>query len=549
MSRLTLAAALAALAAACQESAPPAAPPPLPEKTDPLLEEAEPNDDSKSAQPLTAPVRVRGRFAAAGGDDDWYRLDAAAPTLARVEVSAVPGAAPSIEVYDADRNRLLRTSAAAEGEGVVLPTVTCTGACLFKLSAGKKGAGPYVLAVTTKPPGPSSEREPNSRHVDAQPVALGGTVDGWLASGDDEDWYLVETGGIPADSVLSVGLASPATVRAEIALVRQSDQAPLTTWRAADVGQDLRIRNVSAPAAPETGYYLVVKSAWVAVPGAKSRRLSDTKAAYTLEVKAAPAPANLEVEPNDAAVRATPLDPAAPTKLGFISPKGDADWFVITLEKPSIVTAEVTGVDKVDFALAAIDPAKKDLEKDNELAKVDKGALKEGELLTGLALPAGDNWFRVEGAYKKLDDKWVRDYENAAEPYTFSLQIEADDGTLEREPNDVAEKATPVEIGRDYRGHVHPAGDVDLWRLEVAEPVDVALTVSPTAKLDLRLVVRDAGRTDDKGVPAIVGQVDRTKLEAEERLVIPFQPGSYLIEVSDKAKQSNPRQRYTLSIK
>jgi hypothetical protein len=546
MSRsLPLVALLVALAA-CKDRAPPS--PAATPQADPEVPEVEPNDGPKSAQALASPVRVAARFDEAGGDD-WFRLDAAAPTLASVELSAVAGVAPMLEVFDGERNKLLRT-AAPEGEGLRLPTVTCLGACLFRVAPGRKGVGgAYTLVLGTRVPGPSSEKEPNSRQVDAQPLALGGAIDGWLAAGDDEDWFLIETGALTAEQVLSLAVASPPGVRVELSLLRQSDQARLASWSATEPGQDLRVRNVSPPAAPESGYFLVLRSAPVPVPGGKPRRLSDTAIAYTLSARASEAPANLELEPNDAALRATPLDPAAPTKLAFLSPRGDVDWFVVTLPTPSIVTAEVSGVDKVDFALTAIDPTKKDLEKDNELVKVDKGAFKEGELLSGLALPAGDSWFRVEGAARKVEDKWVRDYENGAEPYTFSLVVEPDDGTLEREPNDRADKATPADVGGAYRGAIHPAGDVDVWKLDVSEPVDLALTLSPTARLDLQLVVRDADHLDPKGVGTIVGQVDRARVEGEERLVIPFQPGHYLVEVSEKTRQSNPRQRYTLTIK
>jgi len=530
------------LAAGCtrektpEKEAPPTSPP--------TVSEAEPNNDSKSAQLLTPPVVVRGTFTAgARADDEWFRLQAPQPLL--VKLRAETDADAVLEVYDADRNRQMRASGAG-ADAPVIPGVVCAGTCYVKLSPAKKDAdASWKLEVAAEPPGPRSEREPNNRAVDAQPLALGQAVDGYLSSPDDADWYLMTPAGLGPDQVIALSLVPPAGILPELTVARRSDQAPLATWRAPEPGAELKVRDLAAPQPPETGLFLVVRSGWLS----KTKHPYDAKVAYTLEARAAPGAPNLEVEPNDDAAHATPLDPADLSKTAFLAPKGDVDWFTFKVDGPSVVRAEVSGTDRVRFQLSIVDPERRNEEKSSELARTDAADVKEPQVLAGVAVPAGDNFVKVEGALKRLDDRWVRDYENPDQTYVLSLQIHPDDGTFEREPNDDAAHATPIAIGREMRGYIHPPRDVDVCRLDVAERTDVAITLGAVPRLDLSIVVRDAQHADSKGVPVIIGTVDRGKVEAGERLVVPFEPGSYLVEIREKGRESNPLQPYVLLLK
>jgi hypothetical protein len=547
MNRIIPFALCALLGIACHKSSESAGPTTL---TLPQATEHEPNDDSKLAQTVHATTQISGSFSAGPHpDEDWYHLAPGSPMLARLEITGVPGVETVMEVYDADHNLLLHVPGAA-GEAIRIPGVVCNGSCFVRLVPLKKeAAGPYKLTALLAPLTLRSEREPNNRYVDAQPFPVGGAIDGYIATPDDEDWYLLKPVGMAAGQMMSVNVAAPPAVRMELAIVRQSDQAPLGVYRAADVGEDIKLPDLALPAAPETGYYLVLRSAYVALPGGKTSRTSDSTTAYTLEVKPATAAPNLELEPNEDAVHATPIDPGKPTRIGFISPKGDADWYLFHVDSPAILRAEVSGVDNVKLVLSLIDPAKKNEAQDNEIARADSGDVKEPQALAGIAVPAGDNYLRVEGALKKIDKKSVRDYANPTDPYTLTLSLDPDDGSWEREPNDKPESATPVEVGREYKGYIQPAGDVDYWRLNVKDSTNVAIAVSAVPKLDLKIVVRDANRKGDDGHPAIIGSIDKNGVEADERLVVPFEPGSYLIEIREKGRESNSQKPYVLSLK
>jgi hypothetical protein len=517
--------------------------PPPPKAGPPATAEAEPNDDAKAAQLLSSDARVKASLGPK--DEDWYAYEAKAPTLLRLDVTGAAGRDLVLELFDAERNKLLK-AAGPDAPGLSLPNVLCAGRCLVRVAAPKKDSttSEYDFTLTASALTERSEREPNSRFVDAQPLKPGAAVDGFVATADDEDWYLLDTAALKNDQVAQVTLASPPGVRMELAVVRRSDQAPLATYRAAEPGQDVRLRNLAPPLDGEAGYALVVRSAWVSLGPKKATRYHDPKVPYTLEAKAAPGAPNLETEPNDDASHATVLELVGgkATRNAFLAPRGDVDWYFFHVDEPSIVRADVTGVDKVNLALAVIDPEKRFEEKGNEWARSDMGDVKEPEALAGVAVPAGDNYLRVDTPWKKVGDKLVRDYENGTDTYAITLGVSPDDGSWEREPNNAADKATPVEVGRTYQGFVQPARDVDAWRLTLAEPTTVAIVVSPVPKLDVVIVVKD--RTG-----ATIGTSDRTRIEAEERIVVPFEAGSFTIEVKDKATAANPLKPYSLTLK
>lgn len=529
----------------CPATKEPAAPPPP--KGPAEVTEVEPNDSSATAQKLEVPVRTKATWlAGAKPDEDWFRIEPEAPVILRVEASGVEGVASTLTVYDADRNVLVRTKAAS-GETATVPNVQCEQACFVEVKANAKEAtGDYTLSIDTKRPAPKLEREPNGRILQAQPVTLGGQVEGYLHPSDDEDLYLVDTTSLAPEQVLAVRLTPPDGLRLVLGVQRPSDQSPLGEWASVEPGAAIHVRNLT-PAAGETGVLLTVKSLWVRNAAGKSVRLSNARESYTLEVAALDGDPSLEREPNDEAARATPIEPGQ-SRTGHLSPKADHDWYAFELAESAIVHAEVSGVEGVDLELSLIDPQKLGADKDDELARANDGTLGEEEIISNVVAPAGRNWLRVRSVWKKIDDRWVRDFANADRPYVLKLETMPDDGTVEREPNNTSEKASPLQLGQEVRGWIHPAKDVDLWRLELSSPADVAIVVSAVPKLDLSITVRDATRPPGDGA-AVVGSVDRLRVEGEERLVVPFEAGSWLIEIREKGTQTNAAKPYVLSVK
>ncbi len=99
------------------------------------------------------------------------------------------------------------------------------------------------------------------------------------------------------------------------------------------------------------------------------------------------------------------------------------------------------------------------------LQQSNDGAVKEPERLNSVA--CGKECFvKVEGALRKVDGKWVREFENPDQPYRLTVRTIPDDGSEEREPNDTADQATPLALGRPIRGTIYPKRDADFFRLD-----------------------------------------------------------------------------------
>src|SRR5689334_9849259 len=229
--------ALLAVCAACKSSRPPFSPladagaarPVAPVR----LAEQEP-DDFQHAQQIP-PLSVVTGSLAAPRDDDWYRVSGERLAL-RVELRKVRDA--SLEIYDRDRNRVLRVHAGGEDSGVV-PAVACVEACFVRVS----GAGPqqYELSVGSGPPLAGQELEPNDRAVDANELQPGVPMQGTYLSAEDEDWYRLPLAAGPWDA-LRVEVSAVAGVRPELEVRSLGDGALLASFRANEV---LYVRDLS----------------------------------------------------------------------------------------------------------------------------------------------------------------------------------------------------------------------------------------------------------------------------------------------------------------
>jgi len=230
---------------------------------------------------------------------------------------------------------------------------------------------------------------------------------------------------------------------------------------------------------------------------------------------------------------ATPFT-APGTIGGYFSPKGDLDYFALRADQPSLLKVELSGVDRIDSSLSLVRAAGDGQEKEQTLLRANDGAVREGELLVNVAATPGETlYLKVEAAARQVDGKWVRDQENPSEPYSLTVTARADEGLDEREPNDDAARATPIEFGRPLRGLIHPKRDVDYYRLDLSgSPVKVPIkaTASGILKVDVALGLY---RLDADGKPALVQSSEKGKGEQAETIRFTVDPGVYLLEVKD----------------
>ena len=564
------------------------------------VEEKEPNNTAATALVIKVPTRLMGALSGDRPDEDYLRLEGAPNQVASLEITGIPGADVALELLDRDGNHVALYNSEGEGDGERISNLGLAAPWLVRIHSAKKGSGgSYVATVTYGTVEAGSEVESNNRAVDASPLTLAQPIHGVIGDRADEDWFKFEVplpvsaapvppGVTPADAggppaaalaidasqplpsdaavseldaataasgtpatplppaVVKLELAGVPNVRLQVELANAA-QAVFYTARSREAGEGIQLRNLALRPG-ETSYFVIVKSAWSGA-GKEAKRSYNTANSYTLTITPEEAGANAELEPNDDPAHATPLVGDG-TRQGFFAPKGDIDYFVIRAEKPTLVRVELTGVDRVDAILSVVRPQNADgTGKEEILLRANDGAIKEGELLLNVGAGKGDVFLKVEAAPRLVENKWVRDQENATEPYRLTLTSRPDDGTEEREPNNSADTATPLTLGKTVRGWIHPKKDVDLYRIDLsASPVKVPLKATATGilKVDVALALF---RVQDKGEPALVQRADKGKGDQSETIRYSAEPGIYLLEVRDtKNLQSNFVDAYLLSV-
>jgi hypothetical protein len=306
------------------------------------------------------------------------------------------------------------------------------------------------------------------------------------------------------------------------------------------VGAEVSLPNLALAPDAKLPFFVAVKSAWIG-----KRRTAAPDVPYRLVATVATVAPDLEEEPNDGPDRATPL--LGLGRIGTLAPAGDADWYSVTVDRPVIARAIVSGVDGVDLVLDAPDPA---AGKDAVRARANVGGVAEGEILPDLWLPAGTSYLRVSGASRKVDGKWVRDYQNPEQTYTLGLTMRNAYPGDEVEPNDTPDRATPLRVGERGRGYLYPYRDVDFFRVPITPEDEGTLTavVSGLPHVDVTLTLR---RSEPAGgeLPALAtAAVD--KATGEARVTAEVEPGNYLLEVRDaKGTRANSGDPYRLDVR
>ncbi len=546
-----------------------------------VLTEREPNDSAATALVIDRSATVEANLGAdpEKPDVDWYALKATLPKTADVVVTPPPGADVALEVVDETGTALAQVNAAGVGGAERLPNLNVSGTAWLRVVTVKKGAGgAYVLQVKLGERLPGYELEPNERKVDATPVALGQAISGTVAHPGDVDWYQFElpqdplatpepvaevdagaddageadageadagapdAGALPEKRLaLRFDLSAVEGVVHELQVLTEAE-AVLYSAKSKENGA-LSLRNVAVRATDQR-VFVTVRSALMGT-GKDARRGANPDVSYTLTVAPEDSGGNAEFEPNDELARASELQPNS-YRDGFLSPKGDVDYFRLVTDGPSIARLQLSGVDKVDLVLSVVRPVEGKPEE--VLLKVNEGTTREPEQLNNVLCP-GECFIRVEAASKKVDGKWVREDENGDQPYRLTAVVVPDDGSEEREPNNTAATATTIALGRPVRGTVYPKKDVDYFQLDLRErPVKTAIkaTVLGVLKVDVGLYLH---RVEDDGKLTLVQTSDSAKGDRPETVRYAAEPGLYVLEVRDaKHREANFQDSYQLTV-
>ncbi len=535
-----------------KENGPAETPPPAPAQM--RLDETEPNDKTDQATEIGQGCIVSAKLEAAPGAKkralDWYRFSPANKAVISVQVSAVAGEDIDLTFLDAGKNELFRVDAAPAGEAEGFPNLSIGSSAYLRVRGSAGGAGgDYLLTVTMAEPQSGHEVEFNGRYSTATALAAGQRVEGFLGMPRDEDWYLLPTTDMTKTTVMRIDLTAVEGVRPTLE-VRDLERRLLLETSAEALGQGLVVRNLGLAEGTES-IFLVVKSAWVAGPKPKKLiKTANSKQRYSLSTSFEEGGDDLEREPNDKAEQAFAVIDGQKVR-GYLSAAHDVDWYKIEVERPSLLSVELSALDRVDLRLYVVDPEKKDAKRNFEILRIDDGGVNEAEVLTNCALKPGTNYLRVEGSWKKVDGQWVRDFVNLDETYQLSLGLRTDDGREEREPNRKPEWATPIQVGDTLRGTLHPKGDLDTYLLDLSAqdgPRDTVIECTGIAKLDIALALLGPEKDED-GRHKVEVKSNQGRGDAREQVEKELMPGQYYITVHGSPRtESNTQDQYLLTV-
>jgi hypothetical protein len=547
-----------------------------------LLTEAEPNESAEKALVIDRTSVVEASLGAEvqKPDEDWYALKAALPRTVDLSVTAPMGGDVALEVIDVTKTVLTQVNAAGPGGAERLPNLDVSGTVLVRVVGLKKGVGgAYTVTAIFRERQPGYELEPNDRRVEATQVQLGQAVSGLVAHPGDVDLYRFELptpadavaptdapvdadageadagetaatdAGAPVDAgaapeqktALRVDVSGVEGVSFELQLLTEAEAVLFQAKSRESSG--LSLRNVGVRQADRVLYVALRSAPLSAAKDAK--RGFNPERPYTLTVVPEEAGASAEYEPNDELAKATDLPPNS-YREGFVNPRGDVDHFKLTTDGPSIVRAQLSGVEKVDLQLSVVRPVEG--KPDEVILKVNEGGTKEPEQLNNVRCD-GVCWFRVEGVARKVDGKWVKEDENPDQSYRLSTTVVPDDGSEEREPNNTADAGTPVSFGRPVRGTVYPKKDVDYFALDLRQrqvKTPISAQLIGVLKVDVGLYLH---RVEDDGKLTLVQTSDSAKGDKPESIRFSLEPGLYLLEVRDaKNRESNFQDSYQLTV-
>ncbi|HTM20716.1 MAG TPA: hypothetical protein VL172_09420 [Kofleriaceae bacterium] len=258
-------------------------------------------------------------------------------------------------------------------------------------------------------------------------------------------------------------------------------------------------------------------------------------------------PLPFEKEPNDSDEQATPLTVPGGAR-GVLTGANDADLYSFKVTERGAFDARLTG-SGVDLVLELHS-------KEALLAHSDRGPAGTAEGFPGFVLDPGDYLLLVREFHKPPPRKSSKKKKDEADagppgrtgpspPYQLTLgPAAAPQAHQEAEPDDETGTATELGLGDEAIGWLGWTGDVDLWRVDVAEvrpgyclDVEVAVPDGAEAALALlddnadKLVERTGGRSEPVAVRALVPR-----------------PGDEHYYVRVSTRRSNPDEPYTLRV-
>jgi hypothetical protein len=367
-------------------------------------EEGEPNDKLVQASRVDPHRTVKGFFNPAynplndtGQEEDWYafRIDEQDNQIVNISHSAVPDVDSILSVYDGLGYLVREANSRGKGIPEKLTNILLNdGDYYIRIASAEPGQQNsevgYLLRIEGAGSGPR-EAEPNDKYPFANPLSFSVEVEGNINPAGDEDWYRLDVYD-PEPQVVTVRVSPTADLDPVIDFFDSSENLILhVDSRGRDEGEIMRNMGVK-----QGVYYVRVSD--------KDRTTDNPDNTYTIVAEKKTWTEEEEFEPNNSIASAQAFT-LGKLKRGFMSPKGDLDFYTFQIDKSARITVEVSPCALIDFAVNVYD------QNGQLVQSINDNPVEEGERKT-VALPAGTYYVEVLS---------VNESENSRDPYILKI--------------------------------------------------------------------------------------------------------------------------------
>jgi len=317
--------------------------------------ETEPNDRRDQANEIHLGETVEGFFQKKG-DYDWYKLviDRPGKSIIRIDLSAVPEVNVRLTFYNEKGSELKSANFTQKGEPEEIVNLGVTEGIYYINANGIEANDKDKYTLSTKLIAPweeGQEFEPNDRREQANDIRLDESITGLFQVKNDPDWYKL-TVGQPGKNIIRIDLSSISGVNSTLYLL-DSRGRRIKSSNMRGEGEAEEIINFGVT---EGVYYISVNA---------SKENEDER--YTLRTKLiGPWEEGQEFESNDDRNRANEIKLNSAIE-GHIQPKGDRDYYLITIPEPGmdLFVVELSSPSETNLHLELLDSEGKRIKSSN----------------------------------------------------------------------------------------------------------------------------------------------------------------------------------------
>jgi hypothetical protein len=321
-------------------------------------EEMEPNDTKEKANLLTPGNEIKGYFSPALNrekkdkefmyrEEDWFVLekksDSSKKEILNISLSGVSGVNSVLYLYDAEGNEIASADENGAGTGESILGVGLTDEGRYYILVTTVGYSfnhdePYTLKASYQEYDPLYEVEPNDSFDSANDIS-NGEIKGRINNKKDRDIYYYKSSKSPW--IYRVELTPSAKSDLKYTIFN-SDKKKIVEVNNAGTGE----KEVHPNFYSTGNFYVAVESKNI------PENISETE--YSLTVKPFEDIKNQEIEPNDSKNEATRI--TSEEIRGYISKKGDKDYFLLEYNARAKNHYEITGVKGGEIKVSVTDP-------------------------------------------------------------------------------------------------------------------------------------------------------------------------------------------------